>query len=94
MDNFEQIYDKFRKLLPQTFEGELPKSSFTSLFSKILKILLPLFNYAQIPKFCDGLWLKYTKGKNTMSKEIFNKIIFKLTHLLSVTVNQFEYEDT
>ena len=94
MDNFEQIYDKFWKLLPQTFEGELPKSSFTSLFSKILKILLPLFNYAQIPKFCDGLWLKYTKGKNTMSKEIFNKIIFKLTHLLSVNVNQFEYEDT
>ena len=94
MDNFEQIYDKFWKLLPQTFEGEISKASFISLYSKILKILLPLFNYPQIGKFCEGIWTKYTKGKNTMSKEIFQKSIFKLTHLLSVNVNQYEYEDT
>ena len=94
MDNFEQIYDKFWKLLPQTFEGEISKASFISLYSKILKILLPLFNYPQIGKFCEGVWAKYTKGKNSMSKEIFEKSVFKLTHLLSVNVNQYEYEDT
>ena len=94
MDNFEQIYDKFWKLLPQTFEGEISKASFIFLYSKILKILLPLFNHPQIGKFCEGLWTKYTKGKNSMSKEIFQKSIFKLTHLLSVNVNQYEYEDT
>ena len=92
--NFKQIYDKFWKLLPHTFEGEISKSSFISLYSKILKVLLPLFNYPQINKFCDGLWIKYTKGKNSMSRETFDKIIFRLTHLLSVNVNQYEYEDT
>ena len=94
MDNFERIYDKFWKLLPQTFEGEISKLSFITLATKILKILLPLFNYNQINKYADGLWIKYTKGKNTMSKEVFNKAIFKLAHLLSVNVNQYEYEDT
>ena len=94
LDNFEQIYDKFWKLLPQTFEGEISKSSFLLLITKIAKILLPLFNYSQINKFCEGIWFKHTKGKNSMSKEIFNKIIFKITHLLSVNVNQYEYEDT
>ena len=93
-DNFEQIYDKFWKLLPQTFEGEISKTSFISLASKILKILLPLFNHSQINRFCEGIWVKYTKGKNSMSKEIFNKVIFKITHLMSVNVNQYEYEDT
>ena len=94
LDTFEQIYDKFWKLLPQTFEGEILKSSFISLLTKILKVLLPLFNYPQINKFCEGVWLKYAKGKNSMSKEIFNKVIFKITHLISVNVNQYEYEDT
>ena len=94
MDNFERIYDKFWKLLPQTFEGEISKLSFITLITKILKVLLPLFNYTQINKYVEGLWIKYTKGKNTMSKEVFNKAIFKLTHLLSVNVNQYEYEDT
>ena len=93
-DNFEQIYDKFWKLLPQTFEGEISKASFITLATKILKILLPLFNYSQINRFCEGIWLKYTKGKNSMSKEIFDKVIFKIAHLLSVNVNQYEYEDT
>ena len=93
-DNFEQIFDKFWKLLPQTFEGEISKASFISLATKILKILLPLFNYSQINRFCEGIWLKYTKGKNSMSKEIFDKVIFKIAHLLSVNVNQYEYEDT
>ena len=92
--NFQQIYEKFWKLLPHTFEGEISKSSFVSLLSKILRILLPLFNYPQINKFCDGLWIKYTKGKNSMSREIFDKLIYKITHLLSVNVNQYEYEDT
>ena len=70
--NFKQIYDKFWKLLPHTFEGEISKSSFISLYSKILKVLLPLFNYPQINKFCDGLWIKYTKGKNPNDENIVN----------------------
>jgi len=94
MDNFEQIYDKFWKLLPQTFEGEISKSSFLTLYTKIWKIILPLFNYGEINKFCEGIWARYTKGKNSMSKEIFEKVIFKIAHLLSVNVNQYEYEDT
>ena len=94
MDNLEQIYDKFWKLLPQTFEGEISKASFISLLTKILKVLLPLFNHPQINKFSEGIWLKHTKGKTTMSREVFNKVIFKITHLISVNVNQYEYEDT
>ena len=94
MDNFERIYDKLWKLLPQTFEGEISKASFISLLTKILKVLLPLFNHPQINKFTEGIWLKHTKGKATMSKEVFDKVIFKITHLISVNVNQSEYEDT
>ena len=93
-DILREVYDKFWNLLPQTFEGEITKASFISLLTKILKVLLPLFNYPQINKFSEGVWLKYTKGKNTMSREVFNKVIFKIAHLVSVNVNQFEYEDT
>ena len=94
MDEFHQIYEKFWNLLPKTFEGDISKESFICLISKILKILLPLFNHSQIPKYCEGVWTKYVKGKPTMTQEIFNKVIFRLTHLLSVHVNHFEYEDT
>ena len=91
---FKRIYEKFWNLLPKTFEGDISQESFTCLFSKILKILLPLFNYKEIPKYCEGIWKRYVKGKPTMTLEIFEKIIFKLTHLLSVHVNYNEYEDT
>ena len=94
LDEFETIYDKFWELLPKTFEGDISKESFVSLISKILKILLPLFNYGQIPKYADGIWTKYARGKPTMSREIFEKVIFKITHLLSVHVNSSEYKDT
>ena len=93
-DEFKRIYEKFWNLLPKTFEGDISKESFTCLLSKILKILLPLFNYKEIPKYCEGIWKRYVKGKPTMTLEIFEKIIFKLTHLLSVHVNYNEYEDT
>ena len=93
-DEFKQIYEKFWNLLPKTFEGDISKESFVCLLSKILKILLPLFNYSQIPKYCDGIWKRYVKGKPTMTLKIFEKVIFRLTHLLSVHVNHYEYEDT
>ena len=80
--------------MPQTFEGEISKQSFIILATKILKVLLPLFNYSQINKFTEGLWIKYTAGKNSMSKERFNKFIFSIAHLISVHVNKSEYEDT
>ena len=91
---FLQIYEKFWNLLPKTFEGDITQESFICLFSKILKILLPLFNHSQIKKYCEGIWAKYVKGKPTMTLEIFEKVIFRLTHILSVHVNHFEYEDT
>ena len=94
MDEFHQIYDKYWSLLPKTFEGDISKESFIALLSKILKVLLPLCNHGQIPKYSDGIWSKYVKGKPTMTREIFEKVIFKLTHILSVHVNHFEYEDT
>ena len=94
LDNFKNIYDKYWNLLPHDFEGEISKSSFVSLISKIIKILIPLFNYSQVNSFCEGLWKKQTKGKNSMSKEIFQNVIFKITHLISVNINQYEYEDT
>ena len=94
MDEFETIYDKFWDLLPKTFEGDISKESFTSLISKILKILLPLFNHGQIPKYCEGIWIRLVRGRPTMTREIFEKVIFKLTHLMSVHVNSSEYKDT
>ena len=94
MEEFHQIYDKYWSLLPKTFEGDISKESFIALLSKILKVLLPLCNHGQIPKYSDGIWSKYVKGKPTMTREIFEKVIFKLTHILSVHVNHFEYEDT
>ena len=93
-DEFLKIYKKFWDLLPKTFEGDITQESFVCLFSKILKILLPLFNHGQIKKYCDGVWAKYVKGKPTMTLEIFEKVIFRLTHLISVHVNHYEYEDT
>ena len=45
------LYDKFWDLLPHTFEGEITKASFLMLYSKILKLLLPLFNHSEIDKF-------------------------------------------
>ena len=94
MDEFETIYDKFWDLLPKTFEGDISKESFISLISKILKILLPLFNHGQIPKYCEGIWIRLVRGRPTMTREIFEKVIFKLTHLMSVHVNSSEYKDT
>ena len=94
MDEFEKIYDKFWDLLPKTFEGDISKESFISLISKILKILLPLFNHGQIPKYCEGIWIRLVRGRPTMTREIFEKVIFKLTHLMSVHVNSSEYKDT
>ena len=94
LDEFKQIYEKFWNLLPKTFEGDISKESFISLISKILIVLLPEFNHIQIPKYSEGIWTRYVKGKPTMTREIFEKVIFKMTHLLSVHVNHFEYEDT
>ena len=94
MDEFQQIFDKYWNLLPKTFEGDITKESFIKLITKILKVLLPIFNYSQIPKYCNGVWTRYVKGKPTMTREIFEKVIFKLTHIMSVHVNHFEYQDT
>ena len=94
MDEFQQIFDKYWNLLPKTFEGDITKESFIKLITKILKVLLPIFNYSQIPKYCNGVWTRYVKGKPTMTREIFQKVIFKLTHIMSVHVNHFEYQDT
>ena len=51
---------------PATCPGELLLTKYRKVYlmTKILKVLLPLFNYSQINKF---------KGQNTVSKEIFNK---------------------
>jgi hypothetical protein len=86
-------YENFWKLVPHNFEGEITKKDFLNLFTKIYKLLLPIFNYEEIEKFLLGEWALQTKGKSTMDHEIFNKCIFKISHLFCVHIEKNEYED-
>ena len=86
-------YENFWKLVPHNFEGEITKKDFLNLFTKIYKLILPIFNYEEIEKFLLGEWALQTKGKSTMDHEIFNKCIFKISHLFCVHIEKNEYED-
>ncbi|MCQ2816063.1 MAG: nucleoside monophosphate kinase [archaeon] len=87
------IYDKFWDLLPHTLEGEISKESFILLFSKIYKVLLPIFNYSQIDKFVEGQWLIFSKEKETMPKKNFVKSLFNIAHMWTTHISKDEYED-
>ena len=91
--SLELLYEKYWKLLPHTLEDEITKQTFTLLFSKIFKILLPIFNYPQIDKYIDGLWLTSSKERTTLTKEMFSKSLFNLAHTWCVHINKTEYED-
>ena len=89
----EERYEKFWNLIPHTFEGDITKASFTKLFSKIYKIILPIFNYSQIETFVDGQWILFNKERTTMTKRIFKKALFHIAHQWCVHINKYEYED-
>ena len=91
--SLELLYEKYWKLLPHTLEDEITKQTFTLLFSKIFKVLLPIFNYPQIDKYIDGLWLTSSKERSTLTKEMFSKSLFNLAHTWCVHINKTEYED-
>lgn len=89
----DDIYVKFWKLLPHTFEGDITKASFMKLFTKIYKVILPIFSYRQIDTFVEGQWILFNKERITMTKKVFKKCLFQIPHLWCVHINKFEYED-
>ncbi len=47
---------KFWDLLEKDFKGEIEKNAFLLLFSKIYKLLLPIYNHNEINAFLEGEW--------------------------------------
>jgi adenylate kinase family enzyme/YHS domain-containing protein len=93
--NYELICEmqKFWNLLPHTPEGEIEKINFIFLFSKILKFLLPIYNFNEINTFLESEWILLSKEKSTIDFEMFSKYLFKFIHIWCVHINKYEYLD-
>lgn len=93
--NYDLNYEmqKFWNLLPHTSEGEIKKINFIFLFTKILKFLLPIYNFNEINTFLESEWVLLSKEKSTIDLEMFNKYLFKFIHIWCVHINYYEYID-
>jgi hypothetical protein len=60
-NNIKQIMKKFWELLDKNFEGEIEKTHFMNLFTRVYKLLLPSYNHAEIPNFLEGEWHLHRK---------------------------------
>jgi len=91
-DSQSQI-EKFWQLLDKNFEGEIEKKSFVLLFSKIYKLILPVYNHNEIESFIEDEWKLSTKGRSTLDYERFCKYLFKFVHTWATHINKEEYVD-
>ena len=91
--NINVSIQNFWNLLEHTSEGEIEKKSFLLIFSKIYKLILPIYNYDEIATHLDNEWLLSSKGKFTMDEYKFSKYLFKLIHTWSTHTKKEEYLD-
>jgi hypothetical protein len=55
------IMKKFWDLIDKNFDGEIEKLQFMAIFIRIYKLLLPIYNHAEIPNFLEGEWQLHRK---------------------------------
>jgi len=89
---FKPIAEKYWNLLEKNFHGEIEKREFIKLFTKIYKLILPLYNYEEINKFIDNEWNINCMNKPTMNLYLFRNYLFRIAHFWCIHVNKNEYD--
>ena len=57
----ELLYSKFWELVPKNHLNQISKESFNLLFSKVYRVILPVYNYSKLSNFLENEWTSYAK---------------------------------
>jgi hypothetical protein len=60
-NSVNNLMKKFWDLFDKNFDGEIEKPQFQTIFGRIYKLLLPVYNHVEIPNFLEGEWQFHRK---------------------------------
>lgn len=88
---FTELVKRLWDVLDKNIKFEISKDTFITVYSKILRFLLPSYNHPQINSFVKNEFLEFSHGNSSMNIESFHDAVFKLIHTWSTHINKYEY---